>query len=260
MKKILFFILILSAFIACEQKPDSGVEPPKSDVEDQEPEIDTGIGVESGYEYIDLGLSVKWATCNVGAETPEDYGDYFAWAETQSKSKYNWDSYKYQKTGKYGSSFLLKYCTSEPNDGYQWGYNDFSDGKSVLERADDAAYVNWKGKWRMPTPEEFQELINFCTWEKTIQNRVVGYKVTSIVDGYTERSIFLPAAGEIWTNVEGTKTEHNGKTVIGNYWSNELEFDHCIYAYYLYFSVNATDIDIDSNSRCTGFSIRPVCP
>ena len=182
MRKLFVNIVLIAiglvVFNSCEQKPDSGVESQKPDIEDQEPEIDTGIGVENGHEYVDLGLSVKWATCNVGAETPEDYGDYFAWAETQSKSKYDWDSYKYQKTGKYGSSFLLKYCTSEPNDGYQWGYNDFSDGKSVLERADDAAYVNWKGKWRMPTPEEFQELINFCKWEKTIQNRVVGYKFT----------------------------------------------------------------------------------
>ena len=85
MRKILFFVLILFAFIGCEQKPDLGVEPQKPDIEDQGPEIDTGIGVENGHEYVDLGLSVKWATCNVGAETPEDYGDYFAWAEHNLK-------------------------------------------------------------------------------------------------------------------------------------------------------------------------------
>ncbi|MBR6519474.1 MAG: hypothetical protein IKT77_00645 [Paludibacteraceae bacterium] len=254
MRKILFFVLILFVFIGCEQTPNSGVESQKPEVEDSESEIDTGIGVENGHEYVDLGLSVKWATCNVGAETPEDYGDYFAWAETQPKSKYNWKSYKYQKEALSISDFLTKYTDDEDC------YPGFADNKKVLDRADDAAYVNWKGKWRMPTPEEFQELINFCTWEKTIQNRVVGYKVTSTVEGYTERNIFLPAAGEIHTDVEGKETEQRYVTTRGYYWSNKVNDSHNFYAYYLIFYIDDKSIRISDNSRCAGYSIRPVCP
>ena len=115
-------------------------------------------GTENGHEWVDLGLSsgLKWATCNVGATAPEGYGDYFAWGETSPKSNYAWSTYKYCN----GSDYTMtKYCTES-----SYGYNGFTDGKTILELSDDAARANWGGKWRMPTQAEQDELINNCTY------------------------------------------------------------------------------------------------
>ena len=118
-----------------------------------------------GHEYVDLGLSVKWATCNVGATTPEGYGDYFAWGETQPKTTYNWSTYKYCNGSYYT---LTKYCVD-----YSYGTVD---NKTTLELTDDAARVNWGGKWRMPTKAEYNELKNSsnCTWTWTQKSGVRG--------------------------------------------------------------------------------------
>ena len=97
-------------------------------------------GTENGYGYVDLGLSVKWATCNVGANNPEDYGDYFAWGETTTKDTYNLSTYKWCN-GSY--STLTKYCNNS-----SYGNNGFTDNKTQLELSDDAARANWGGSWR----------------------------------------------------------------------------------------------------------------
>lgn len=107
-------------------------------------------GMENGHEWVDLGLSVKWATCNVGAIQPEEFGDYFAWGEVETKAIYNWDTYKY-----YDDFNLTKYTSN--------------DSKTVLDPEDDAATVNWGGAWRMPTKAEQDELRNNCTWDWTTQ-------------------------------------------------------------------------------------------
>ena len=108
-------------------------------------------GAESGYNYVDLGLTsgTKWATCNVGASKPQDYGDYYAWGEVTPKETYNWSTYKY------GSAYnqLTKYCSSS-----SYGKDGFTDSKTTLDLSDDAAYVNWGGKWRMPTKAQQDEL------------------------------------------------------------------------------------------------------
>ena len=115
----------------------------------------------NGHDYVDLGLpsSLLWATCNVGADSPGDYGDYFAWGETSTKSSYDMDTYKYCK-GSYDTQ--TKYC----NDS-SYGYSGFTDELTVLESSDDAATANWGGSWRMPTHAEWKELCNTdnCTWE-----------------------------------------------------------------------------------------------
>lgn len=128
----------------------------------------------SSYEAVDLGLSVKWASCNVGAESPEEYGGYFAWGETETKSSYTSDN-----SVTYGLSI------SELESRGIIG----SDGN--LTAAYDAATANWGGDWRMPTLAEMKELINNCSWRWITQNGVNGYKVT----GSNGNSIFLPAAG-----------------------------------------------------------------
>ena len=137
------------------------------------------------HTYVDLGLpsGLLWATCNVGADNPEDYGDYFAWGETQPKSIYNWSTYQYCN-GNYNT--LTKYCNNS-----SYGYNGFTDNLTTLLPEDDAATANWGSDWRMPTKEEWQELYNntTCTW--TTQNGVNGCLFTAS-NGDT---LFLPAAG-----------------------------------------------------------------
>ena len=169
-------------------------------------------GFISGHEYVDLGLSVKWATCNVGASKPEDYGNYYAWGETTTKSSYTESNSK-----TYGKSM-----------------GDIAGNSSY-----DAARANWGGNWRMPTKAELQELIDKCTWTWTTQNGVKGYKVTSKTNG---NSIFLPAAGYR----DGSSLDYAGSD--GYYWSSApyeyndndawlLNFDssdHGMYDYYRY--------------------------
>lgn len=195
-------------------------------------------GMENGHEWVDLGLSVKWATCNVGANSPEEYGDYFAWGEVEPKTTYRWSTYKY------GSSYnqLTKYCYDS-----SYGKNGFTDTKTVLDPEDDAAIANWGGAWRMPTKAEQDELRNNCTWDWTTQNGVNGYKVT----GPNGNSIFLPAAGSMY----GGTLYYAGSD--GDYWSSSLYTDYPNFAY----SVNFTSDYVNWYYiyRYYGQSVRPVC-
>ena len=136
----------------------------------------------NGHEYVDLGLSVKWAKYNIGATKPEESGYYFAWGETEPKSYFSWDNYKFTTDG---GNTLTKYTGID---------------YSKLVREDDAAAVKWGGEWRMPTVEEFNELFNNCTgeWIKADNPEfggVAGTKFTSNKPGYTDKYIFLPATG-----------------------------------------------------------------
>ena len=194
---------------------------------------------ENGHEYVDLGLSVKWATCNVGADTPEEYGDYFAWGETESKTTYNLSSYKYCN-GTYSS--MTKYCVES--------YYGTVDNKTTLELSDDAANANWGGNWRMPTEAEQDELRNTdnCTWEWITQNGVNGYKVTSKVNG---NSIFLPAAGYRCDD----DLSYAGSN--GYFWSSSLNAGNSSGAYVL--SFDSSDVGWYASSRYYGLSVRAVC-
>ncbi len=180
------------------------------------------------YESVDLGLSVKWATFNVGATKPEEYGDYFAWGEVEPKDDYSWNTYIY-----YDGSNLIKYTSN--------------DSKIVLDPEDDAATMNWGGTWRMPTKAEQDELSTKCTWDRTTQNGVDGYKVT----GPNGNSIFLPAAGYMFG---GTL---NGAGSNGYYWSGSLGTDDPSRAYYLYFYLGNVRWG-SSADRLDGQSVRPV--
>lgn len=197
-------------------------------------------GTENGHDYVDLGLpsGLKWATCNVGATSPEGYGDYFAWGETSPKDNYEWSTYKYWNGS---SSTLTKYNTS----------SDYGtvDNKTTLEFTDDAARANWGGKWRMPTQAEQEELIYKCTWTWTTQSGVNGYKVTSNTN---ENSIFLPAAGYR----DGSSVRSVGSD--GCYWSSSLYESYPYYAYYLYFYSGY--VDWDYYYRYYGHTVRAVCP
>ena len=205
-------------------------------------ELDATIKQEKGnYEYVDLGLpsGLKWATCNVGANSPEEYGDYFAWGEVEPKETYDWSTYKYCN----GSlTTLTKYCHND-----EYGLNGFIDNKIVLDPEDDAATANWGGPWRMPTKAEQDELRTKCKWDWTTQNGVNGYKVT----GPNGNSIFLPAAGYM---DEGTRYDAGS---VGLYWSSSLYSDDPYLAYDVYF--DSDDVDWSLNPRYSGFTVRPVC-
>lgn len=194
--------------------------------------------ISAQHEYVDLGLSVKWATCNVGANAPKEYGNYYAWGETQSKTNYTMVNYKF--TNSEGTK-VTKYCTDSI-----FGKVDFN---TELETEDDAATVNWGGSWRIPTSEEWEELIKSCTWTWTQLDSINGY-VVKAVNG---NSIFLPAAGYYY----GEKCNRVGMN--GYYWSSTLDADEPLNAWRIYFGEEFIGQKCYI-SRYHGRSVRPVHP
>ena len=189
----------------------------------------------NGHEYVDLGLSVKWAAMNVGASKVSDRGGYYAWGETGNKDDYTWSTYLHGTS----ADALSKYS--------------YADHGLALQAADDAAHVNWGGAWRIPTEAEWEELCDRCNcaWEWTSVEETPGYRVTSRKAGYTDKSIFLPAAGYYrGCSIEGADTS-------GYYWSSTRNRPFADRAICLYFI--PTFIGIGNNGfRNGGFTIRPV--
>ncbi len=199
-------------------------------------------GTENGYAWVDLGLSVKWATMNVGATSVTGYGNYYAWGETepQSSNSYYFDSYKWVNGT---SSYMTKYCVST-------SYGTV-DNNTTLDAEDDAASVNWGGAWRMPTHAEQVELVSNCTWKwVTSYNNVSvnGYVVT----GSNGNSIFLPATGY----------RNSGSLIsagsLGVYWSSSLNESYSNCAWVLYFD-SGSRYSGYGNNRYYGQSVRAVC-
>ena len=198
-------------------------------------------------EAIDLGLpsGLKWASCNVGASSPEDYGDYFAWGETEPKTTYNWSTYKFRDSGNTDDNVLFnKYCPSD-QPGY-WGGSGEPDNNTVLDANDDAASENWGGSWRIATMDEWIELMNECSWTWTTINGKNGRLVT----GANGNSIFLPAAGFMHeSSVVGIGS-------FGNYWSSSLLTVDSYFAIFVEFK--SVDTGWLGSSRYCGYSVRPV--
>ena len=192
--------------------------------------------IASGMEFVDLGLSVKWATCNLGATKPEEYGKYYAWADTRGYTPseshdFTWANTPYNIGGDY----------------QKW--NKYTSGNDKLESKDDAAAVNLGGTWRMPTHAEWQELSSKCTWTWTSQNGVNGYKVSASNGHY----IFLPAAGyRLGTSSYGVGSD-------GYCWSSLVLSSSVDYAWHVGFGSGNHNPD-GYSGRCSGFSVRPVCP
>ena len=212
------------------------------------------------HEYVDLGLpsGTLWATCNVGANNPEDPGDYFAWGETEtyyssggntdnpvwktgkSSSGYDWPTYKFCKDG--DSRKLIKYCSES-----KYGYNGYTDSCTVLEKSDDVAYQKWGSDWCMPTQSQFQELKDKCSWTWTSKNGMNGYEAK----GPNGKTIFIPAAGFR----HGTPLRDVGS--IGFYWSSSLHTDSPYYGHDLDF-YSGSVVPGGWSGRAYGFSVRPV--
>lgn len=206
-------------------------------------------------KVVDLGLSVKWAGYNVGATKPEEFGDYFAWGETEPyyEAGHAYDTANTDwKFGKSGYDwFSYKWCFGSGSITSITKYKNSLDGKIVLDPEDDAATANWGTDWRMPTVGEMFELNSNknLEWIWTTYNGVKGYKVVSKVDGYTDVAIFLPAAG----SRDGGSLHSVGS--YGYYWSSSLD-SYISYADYLY--LGDSYANIGSFERCVGRSVRPV--
>ena len=200
--------------------------------------VETGA---NGHEYVDLGLpsGTLWATCNIGAAKPEEFGDYFAWGETSSKNTYNWSTYKYCN-GESGN--LTKYC----NDS-DYGNDGFTDNLTELQKNDDPATTNWGGGWQMPSCEQWGELLENTTHWWTTQDGVTGRLFASKKNYQT---LFLPAAGDRWND------KLCGFGWGGYYWSNLLYTDYPGVAWKFYFSSGSYYMCYDE--RFCGRSVRAV--
>ena len=206
----------------------------------QENEVHYNPDPYNGHAYVDLGLpsGTKWATMNVGATSETDYGLYFAWGETEgyadaSTKAFSWSDYKWTEDG---GSTMSKY--------------NATDGKTVLEASDDAVAANWGGSWKMPTEEQFQELLNTanCTNAWTTVNDVNGSLFTSVRNGNT---LFIPAAGSA---VNGSMNYVGSR---GFVWSSSLnngsnvKFGLCLF-------FNSNNVHVNYNNRYNGYSVRGV--
>lgn len=211
--KALLILLVMGAtflFFSCSDSNDDSEEGNAISVDEY-----------NGYDYVDLGLSVKWASYNIGATSPSDYGDYFAWGEIITKESYT-------------SSNCISYG--------QDGWDDIAGSTQY-----DAARAIWGGRWRLPTKDEALELVDNCEWTWTVQDDVTGYRVTSTTNG---NSIFLPAAGDYME----TSLLNIGK--FGDYRTSTPYEDDTSASYALGFY--SQSIGVDWNRRDRGNSIRPV--
>ena len=197
------------------------------------------MGTLAGHEWVDLGLpsGTCWATCNVGANRPEEYGNDYAWGETTPKETYEWSTYKYCNGSEYT---LTKYCSTAV-----YGNNGYADSLTTLEASDDVATVNWGESWRMPNIIEIEELYNNCTVITVKRNGVEG----SLFIGPNGNSIFLP--------YNSSNKELRHINFYGCYWSSSLFTEKSGNAWELY--IDSEECDTISPKRYYGLSVRPVC-
>lgn len=197
----------------------------------------SALGTANGHEWVDLGLpsGTLWATCNVGASKPEDYGSHIAWGETITKSTYSWETYKY-------AFKLTKYCNKASS-----GDNGFTDNLIILQSEDDPATAAWGNGWHTPDKKQWDELLNNTTNTWTTQKGVQGRLFTSKKNG---QSFFLPAAGLRLYD----EFDHVGS--YGFYWSSSLYTDNPVSAWRFHFSLGGCNMN--QSNRYNGFSIRPV--
>ena len=193
-------------------------------------EKDEGLCPDANHPHlIDLGIGTKWSCCNVDAESPEGFGGYYAWGETKTKSEYTWNTYKYGQ---------------QDSDG-RWHGKVL--GSNISATDYDAAYSEWGHEWAMPSVDQIQEMLGYCTSEWTTVNGVEGLSFTSRINGGT---IFLPASGYRF----GTEVRDSGSN--GYYWSDTQSTNFDSYAYDLTFSKG--DMGWGDFSRYIGLTIRPV--
>ena len=217
-------------------------------IEDLKGSIGGGGTTPSPVDYVDLGLpsGLKWAKCNLGAPKPSEPGDHYAWGETDPKAEYTWATYKWMQAGQSEAKYITKYTIADGETGGIWYDSSgafIGDNKTALVAADDAATAKLGSPWRMPTIDEFQELIDKCTWTWTTQDGVNGYQV----DGPNGNAIFLPAGYLVI-----------GSYRAGYYWSSSLSTTESDCAYSL--DLNSDRYFIARTYRYFGCTVRPVRP
>jgi len=214
----------------------------------------------NGHEYVDMGNGLKWATCNVGAVRPEEYGDFYAWAESETKDDFTSASYQWTLNNGVDIYYnILKYTYADGKTDAIWyqGGEFVGDGKTSYadyDYADDAARQQWGGPWRTPTVAEWLWLVNNCTWSWTTDYNgtgVSGKIATSNVPGFTDNSLFFPAAG--YKN--GSSISNRGDYC--HLWSSENNYGFSFVAAEMAFS-SSTPLNFDTITRFYGLSVRPV--
>lgn len=226
MRKAAYALAILLLAASCDLL-DFGTDPVQKQKGEEHPAPDG---------YVDLGLSVYWSQFNLGCSQPEQYGNYYAWGETDTKDKYTWKYYSL--------------CNGLDSNSAMTKYNA-EDGLTELLPQDDVAQA--KGDGRLPTIGEWSDLLRYCDWEwqKNYNGTgVAGYLVTSSIEGFQNSSIFLPCAG-----IRQNETLFR-ENKIGYYWSSTLDPSSDNSARFMKFET--FEMKLDSYGRCYGFSIRPV--
>ena len=237
--------------------------------------IDTTVcdveGMLHGHAYIEMGDGLKWSPVNMGATRPEEYGDYYAWAETEPKTVFSWANYKYMEEGQASHLYINKYTFNDKFYKNAWWYSSegvfLGDKRDGVEYRnldsygleDDAARQNWRSTWRMPTLDEFKWLIENCTWLWTYDYEgtgVRGYIATSKVEGFTQNSLFFPAAGSL-SNGYYTPDKETGR-----YWT-ATSGSNPVYGSYMYFYQDHQGLQDALTTgtgmiRYVGTPIRPV--
>lgn len=234
-------ITLIAMTASCNKEAYIDV-PTESKIES--PTVATSPNSLNGHEYVDLGLSVKWATCNVDAQHPEDYGGYYAWG----------DDKPYSHVAHFLDSLGLKkefFLTS--NAGYidhfmdRWKIDAV--GRNLIRKGVDIATHKWGEGWRLPTKNECVELYNNCIWQEVIIDEVVCYKVTSKISGYTDRYIIIPHAGYNFVNTEADIYED------AVYWTGTLRSEDWIHL----FVFNSKEYTDCFSGAAVGYPVRPVC-
>lgn len=205
-------------------------------------------------EAVDMGLSVKWGSFNIGASKPEEYGKLYQWGAVNEVTKGNYLDWPYKAEPNGYYSRFSKYVPSDMSKYWLSPSSTVPDNKTVLDPEDDVAHVKLGGKWRMPTVEECRELVDNCTGRGATIDGIVGCVLTSRKNGNT---IFLPLAGHFY---EGSDTGRNWVGISGEYWSSSLlmPFSTPSDAYSLVvYESGGTEVSYERRSR--GYSVRPVC-
>lgn len=229
---------------------DPGNNTPTPGPEPEKPYVDGSTTV-GGHEALDLGTGILWATTNLGASEPQEYGKYYSWGEIDTKDEYKWGNYKWSdgfepKTAQeYEELKMTKYCL--------YKIYGTKDDKKVLDPEDDAATQSWQNGWRMPTKQEVADLLSKCEWEWNRVEGIFGYKISSKKTG---KEIFIPAGGVI-----AYDGKHNS-SMMCNYWTASLhDQNEQYYAYSFVYTDEGKEGSeyISQTYRYMGMTIRAVC-